>query len=107
MKFDAAKRRSIHTLNINYTIMDLTSILIWVVLGAIAGFLANMIKPNGFGTIGTVLSGIAGAFIGGYVGNMLGIGGTAVGGLSIASVVTAVVGALILSFILGFIKKAT
>ncbi len=83
------------------------SILIWVVLGAVAGFLANAIKPNGFGTVGTILSGIVGAFIGGYVGNLLGIGGTAVGGLSIASVITAVVGALILSFLLGFIKKAT
>jgi len=87
--------------------MDVTSILIWVVLGAVAGFLANMIKPNGFGTIGTVLSGIIGAFLGGYVGNMLGIGAAETGGLSIASIATAVVGALIFSFILGFVKSKT
>lgn len=86
--------------------MDVTSILIWVVLGAIAGFIANYIKPNGFGTVGTILSGIVGAFIGGYVGNMLGIGEATTGGLSIASVVTAVVGALIFSFLLGIVKKA-
>lgn len=83
------------------------SIAIWVVLGAVAGFLANMIKPNGFGTIGTVLSGIIGAFLGGWVGNMLGIGAAETGGLSIASIVTAVIGALIFSFILGFVKSKT
>jgi len=87
--------------------MDVMSILIWVALGAIAGFLANMIKPNGFGTIGTIISGIIGAFLGGYVGNMLGIGAAETGGLSIASVITAVVGALIFSFILGFVKSKT
>lgn len=87
--------------------MDVTSILIWIVLGAVAGFLANMIKPNGFGTVGTIISGIIGAFIGGYVGNMLGIGAAETGGLSIASIVTAVVGALIFSFILGFVKSKT
>lgn len=87
--------------------MDVTSILIWVVLGAVAGFLANMIKPNGFGTIGTILSGIIGAFIGGFVGSKLGIGAAETGGLSIASIATAVVGALIFSFILGFVKSKT
>lgn len=87
--------------------MDIMSIAIWVVLGAVAGFLANMIKPNGFGTIGTVLSGIIGAFLGGWVGNMLGIGAAETGGLSIASIVTAVIGALIFSFILGFVKSKT
>ncbi len=85
--------------------MDLTSILIWIVLGAVAGFLANMIKPNGFGTAGTILSGIVGSFLGGYLGNMLGIGGATTGGLSIASIATAVIGALIFSFLLGFIKS--
>lgn len=87
--------------------MDITSILIWVALGAIAGFIANYIKPNGFGTIGTIITGIIGAFVGGFVGNALGIGEATTGGLSIASVITAVVGALIFSFILGFLKAKT
>jgi|GEM_PF-1817584 len=87
--------------------MDVTSILIWVVLGAVAGFIANMIKPNGFGTIGTIISGIIGAFLGGFIGSKLGIGAAETGGLSIASIVTAVVGALIFSFILGFVKSKT
>jgi len=71
------------------------------------GFLTNLIKPNGFGTIGTVLSGIIGASLGGWVGNMLGIRAAETGGLSIAGIVTAVIGALIFSFILGFVKSKT
>lgn len=83
------------------------NLLIWVVLGAVAGFIANYIKPNSFGTIGTIITGIIGAFLGGYLGNMLGIGAAETGGLSIASIVTAVIGALIFSFILGFVKSKT
>lgn len=88
--------------------MDLTSILIWVVVGAVAGFIANAIKPNGFGTIGTIVSGIIGSFLGGYLGQtLLGVGADADAGFNIMTLVTAVVGALIFSFILGFIKSKT
>ncbi len=88
--------------------MDLMSILIWVAVGAVAGFVANAIKPNGFGTVGTVLSGIVGSFLGGYLGNvLLGVGADADAGFNISTVATAVVGALIFSFILGFIKSKT
>ncbi len=88
--------------------MDVTSILIWVVVGAVAGFIANYIKPNGFGTLGTVLSGVVGSFLGGYLGNtLLGVGADADAGFNITTVATAVVGALIFSFILGFVKSKT
>lgn len=87
--------------------MDVTSILIWIALGAIAGFIANAIKPNGFGTIGTIIVGIIGSFLGGYLGGLLGVSEAQTGGISIPSIITAVVGALVFSFLLGFIKKAT
>jgi len=88
--------------------MDITSILIWVALGAVAGFIANAIKPNGFGTVGTVVSGIIGSFLGGYLGQtFLGVGADGAAGFNIATVATAVVGALIFSFILGFVKSKT
>ena len=80
--------------------MDLTSILIWIVLGAIAGFIANAIKPNGFGTIGTIVVGIIGSFLGGYLGSVLGVSEATTGGISVASIITAVIGALVFSFIL-------
>lgn len=88
--------------------MDLMSILIWVAVGAVGGFIANAIKPNGFGTVGTVLSGIVGSFLGGYLGSVLfGMGADADAGFNITTVITAVVGALLFSFILGFIKAKT
>jgi len=48
--------------------------------------------------------GIVGAFLGGFIASLLGIGG-ATGGISIVSVITAVVGACVLLFILGMIQK--
>jgi len=88
--------------------MDVTSILIWVVLGAIAGFIANYIKPNGFGTIGTIVSGVIGSFLGGYLGQtFLGVGSDGDAGINVTTIITAVVGALIFSFILGFVKSKT
>ena len=79
--------------------MSLESILIWILLGAVAGWLAGLIvKGHGLGTIGNILVGIAGSFIGGWLGGQLGIEGTAVGGLSIPSILTAAGGAVVLLF---------
>lgn len=71
-------------------------ILSWIILGLIAGALAKWIMPgkDPGGIIVTMLIGIAGAFVGGYVGSLVGLGTT--GGLSLGSIVTAIIGALIL-----------
>ena len=71
-------------------------ILSWILLGLIAGALAKWIMPGDDpgGIVVTILIGIAGAFVGGYVGSLAGLG--TVGGLSLGSIVTAIVGALIL-----------
>ncbi|MHA7834994.1 GlsB/YeaQ/YmgE family stress response membrane protein [Algiphilus sp.] len=73
-------------------------IISWIVLGLIAGALAKWIMPgkDPGGFIVTILIGIAGAFVGGFVGSLVGLG--TVGGLSLGSIVTAIVGALILLF---------
>ena len=42
-------------------------ILSWIVLGAIAGFLANMVVGGREGVIGTIILGIIGAVVGGYL----------------------------------------
>ena len=80
-------------------------ILSWIVLGLIAGILAKWIMPgkDGGGFFITIGLGIAGAFVGGWVGSFLGLGTT--GGLSIASIITATVGAFILLAIYRMIKK--
>ena len=77
----------------------MTGILIWILLGLIAGALAKWIMPgpDPGGWIVTILIGIVGAVIGGFVGGALGLGGT--GDLSLGSIALSVVGALILLFL--------
>jgi len=71
----------------------------WMLLGLIAGILAKWIMPgpDGGGMIVTILLGVAGAFLGGYLGSFIGVG--RVGGLGITSILTATAGALILLFL--------
>ena len=68
----------------------------WIVLGLIAGVLAKLIMPgrDPGGFILTILIGIAGGLLGGFIGNALGFHG--VQGLNIASILWAVLGAVIL-----------
>lgn len=71
----------------------------WILLGLIAGVLAKWIMPgpDRGGMIMTILLGVAGAFLGGYLGSFIGVG--RVGGLGITSILTATAGALILLFL--------
>ena len=83
--------------------MDLTSILIFLAIGAIAGWLAGVImKGGGFGLVGDIIVGIVGAVLGGWLFGVLGI---AAGGL-IGAIITATVGACVLLLIVRMIKKA-
>ena len=70
------------------------AIIAWIIIGLVAGALAKLIMPGDDpgGIIVTILIGIAGAFVGGFLANLLGLGG---GGL-IYTIIVAVIGALIL-----------
>jgi len=69
-------------------------IIAWIVLGAIAGFITNLIMGGGEGVILTVILGIVGAVVGGYLaGTVLGVAD--VTGINIESIVVAVVGGVI------------
>lgn len=71
------------------------SILAWLVLGLIAGFVASKIVNNtGEGTVVDILLGIVGAIVGGWLFNFVGASG--VTGLNLYSVLVAVVGASII-----------
>ena len=71
-------------------------ILAWIVIGLIAGALAKLIMPGDDpgGIIVTILIGIVGAFVGGFVVNLL--GGAGVSGFNIWSILVATLGAIIL-----------
>ncbi len=74
-------------------------ILSWILMGLIVGVLAKMIMPgkDPGGLIVTIAIGIAGAFVGGFLASVVGIGGFS--GFNLGSLVTAVVGALVLLFV--------
>ena len=78
--------------------------LLWFLLiGIAAGWLAGqLMKGGGFGLLGDLVVGVIGAFIGGWLFGVLGIGA---GGL-IGSLITATVGAVVLLFLIRLIKKA-
>jgi len=79
-------------------------ILIWLAVGAIAGWLAGMIvKGGGFGLVGDIVVGIAGAFIGGWLFPKLGIA-LAPGLLGV--VLSATAGAVVLLLVLRLIRRA-
>ncbi|MFA5629935.1 MAG: GlsB/YeaQ/YmgE family stress response membrane protein [Porticoccaceae bacterium] len=80
-------------------------ILSWIILGLIAGALAKLAMPgkDPGGIIVTILIGIGGAFVGGFLGSLVGRGG--VNDLSIASIITAVIGAIVLLFIYRQLRK--
>lgn len=85
--------------------MDPVSLIIWLILGAVAGWLAGMIMKTGSGNVVTnIVVGIIGAFLGGWLANLIGVS-SATGGFSIMSVVTAVIGACVLLFVLGLLQK--
>lgn len=80
-------------------------IIAWIILGLIAGLLAKFIMPGNDpgGIIVTVLLGIGGALIGGFLGAQLGFGGLS--GFDLRSIGLAVGGAVLLLFGYGLLNK--
>lgn len=74
-------------------------LLTWIILGAIAGVIAKWIMPGNDpgGFIVTILLGIAGALIGGFIASAIGLGGME--GLTIGSIIIAILGAILLLFL--------
>ena len=73
--------------------MDLVTILIWIVVGGVAGWLAGLlVRGGGFGLVGDIILGIAGAILAGWLLPTLGIslGGGIVGAIIAASAIPAV-----------------
>lgn len=77
----------------------------WIIVGALAGWIASMImdKDAQMGALANIVVGIIGGFLGGWVLGLFGIGGMS--GFNITSIITAIVGAVILLAIVGVVKK--
>ena len=72
------------------------SILAWLIVGAIAGWLAGYLVrgDEGLGVIGHIVLGIVGALIGGFVAGLL-FGGDYTTGINIPTIVVATIGAIV------------
>jgi uncharacterized membrane protein YeaQ/YmgE (transglycosylase-associated protein family) len=85
--------------------MSLETFLLWVVIGAVAGWLASAVVGGGFGLLGDIVVGVVGAFVGGFLFRALGVG-SPFAGLA-GSIFVAFIGAVVLLLCLRLIRRAT
>lgn len=84
--------------------MSAETLLIWIIVGAIAGWLAGLVvRGFGFGLLGNILVGILGAILGGW---LFGAVGLVVFPGILNAILTAFLGAVILLLIVRVLKRA-
>ena len=77
-----------------FAALSLTTIVWWLIVGLIAGFLASVVmRGGGYGIVGDIIAGLIGALIGGWLFSLLGV--SAGGGL-LGTIIVAFIGACIL-----------
>jgi uncharacterized membrane protein YeaQ/YmgE (transglycosylase-associated protein family) len=72
-------------------------IFLWIILGAVAGWIADIIMHSGHGLLEDIILGVVGAFVGGFVMNLL--GQTGFTGFNLYGLIVAVIGAIVLIFL--------
>lgn len=87
-----------------YAHMTLEALLIILIVGAVAGWLAGqVVRGGGFGLLGNIVVGIVGAFLGSWLFGMVGF--AFFPGI-INAIITATIGAIILLFLIRLVKRA-
>jgi uncharacterized membrane protein YeaQ/YmgE (transglycosylase-associated protein family) len=82
----------------------LQALIVWVIIGAILGWLASQFMPGrGFGLIGNIVVGIIGAIVAGYLIPFL---WSPLGSVLINAIINALIGAIILLLVVGAFKRA-
>ncbi|MGZ9115158.1 MAG: GlsB/YeaQ/YmgE family stress response membrane protein [Brevundimonas sp.] len=77
----------------------------WIVIGIVAGWLAEKVMGRSHGLITNLIVGVIGALLGGFIAsNLMGI---AVGGFNFVTLLVAFLGACLLLFIVGLVKRRT
>jgi uncharacterized membrane protein YeaQ/YmgE (transglycosylase-associated protein family) len=85
--------------------MDIIAVVVALIIGAIAGWLAGVVvEGGGFGLLGNILLGIAGAFIAALLFPRLGLGLTLGGGV-VGCIVTSALGAVIVLLIVNLVQR--
>jgi uncharacterized membrane protein YeaQ/YmgE (transglycosylase-associated protein family) len=85
------------------------SIIAWIVLGAIAGYLAGFLVrgDEGLGIIGHIVLGIVGALVGGFLAGVLFNSDPIDGALDVSSIVVATIGAILTVVVVGALTGRT
>ncbi|MET0869778.1 MAG: GlsB/YeaQ/YmgE family stress response membrane protein [Methyloceanibacter sp.] len=84
--------------------MDIMAVIVTLLIGAVAGWLAGVVvEGGGFGLLGNILVGIAGAFIAALLFPRLGLGLTLGGGL-VGAIVTSALGAIVLLLVVNLLR---
>lgn len=85
--------------------MSAETLLVWIIVGAVAGFLAGvLVKGYGFGVVGNVVVGIIGAFLAGWLLPRLGVS-FSIGNPLLTSIAYATTGAVVLLVLLGLVRR--
>src|SRR5437899_7584330 len=88
--------------------ISLESLLWWLLVGLIAGFLASVVmRGGGYGILGDIIVGIVGAIIGGFLASLLGLGASGLVGTVIIAFLGAVVLIAILRAVSGCFPRLT
>ena len=86
----------------NHKTMDFTSIILFLLIGAVAGWLAGkLMRGGGFGLIVNIIVGVIGGFLGGW---LMSLAGIEKGGL-VWELIVSVIGAVVLLFVVSLFKK--
>jgi uncharacterized membrane protein YeaQ/YmgE (transglycosylase-associated protein family) len=87
--------------------LDTQSILILIVVGVVAGWLAGaIVRGYGFGLVGNLIVGILGAFLATWLLPKLGVS-FAVGGPVVTAILYATIGAVVLLLLVGLVRRST
>jgi len=82
------------------------SILSWIVVGLLAGWLAGMVmKGGGFGLIGDIVIGVIGGLLGGFIASYFFHMGDPMSGINLPSIVVAFLGAVLLLFVVRLFRR--
>jgi uncharacterized membrane protein YeaQ/YmgE (transglycosylase-associated protein family) len=81
------------------------NLLLWIIFGAISGWIASMIMSSGGGAVWDIVMGILGAIIGGVIMNLIGQPG--VNGFNLYSILVSVIGACVLIYISRILRRSS
>lgn len=84
----------------------LVNIILWIILGGVAGWIASMImkRDSQMGALENIIVGIVGAVLGGFLFNLFGLTGDT--GFNLWTLLVAIIGSVVLLFLIGLLRRA-